>query len=166
MPGVRNRESESIQTEGKEMADAPAKNEADVWESAPDAPLIPYLTNEQRAALVNEKATIYITGMEYESQGRFGARFLATLIAPDGNGYHYGFTSAGGNGRAPSPRDLTNKWMRDQIRGHKADRIPAQLCKRGNSYYLDKPGAESDRDETVPEMATGGATEVPDEPPF
>jgi hypothetical protein len=140
MPGVRNREIDTIQVEGKEMVDKPA--------------------------LVNQKDTIFITGMEYEAQGRFGARFLATLIAPDGNGYHYGFTSAGGNGRTPSPRDLTNKWMRDQIRSHKMDRIPAQLCKRGSAYYLDKPGSESETDGVIAATAEGSATELPDEPPF
>lgn len=141
------------------VANADANTEADVWAEAPDAPLIPFITDEQRANLISTRATLYLTGMEYVKDGRFGPKFEATFIAPDGNGYSYSMTTAHGR----TPRDKINKWLWDLITNQKRIRIPVQLVKRGSAYMLDKPGSETDPVATVaPVSSMGDKLDTPD----
>lgn len=114
----------------------------DPWASAPDTPApTPFITKLRRAGLVNTRATIQVTAVEYGNDRQFGPRFIMTCIHPDGDEFRISFATNGGT----TPRDQTNKWMWETIRSTKQP-IPASLCKRGNAYYLDRPGAESDTD--------------------
>jgi hypothetical protein len=129
----------------------------DPWSTAPTTEgIIPFLTTQQRADLVNSGETCQVQHVEYDAHGQFGAKFVTTFTAPDGNDYQISFTSA--NGR--TPRDITNKWMWEQTRKG-AVPIPARLCKRGRAYMFDKPGSQSDHDMTV-----ASPTDIEDTPDF
>lgn len=166
MAQSRNRPAMPISGNGDQnMSDQATvkKESADVWASAPDAPLIPFLTADQRAALVNSRDVLKVTGMEYRKEGLYGPNFNATFIGPDGNAYHYSFTTSGGG----TPRDQINKWIWETINKKKESPIPVVLCKRGRSYYFDKPGSESEMDyageAAVPGQADSGASgDTPD----
>lgn len=140
-----------------------SQEQGDVWSTAPDpkdTPLFPFLKNEDRSELVNTRAVLQVTGMDYDASGTFGARFVATFIAPDGNAYKYGFKTAHPAGS--SPRDKTNKWIWEQINQKKVSPIPVVLCKRGNAYYFDKPGSESEWDTSGGMPGSATESDVPD----
>lgn len=138
-------------------ADPKPTPQADPWANAPTSDgIIPFLTSDQRAQLVNSGEVCQVQQVAYDAHGQFGPKFVTTFTAPDGNDYQISFTSA--NGR--TPRDLINKWMWDQTR--KGIRpIPARLCKRGRAYMFDKPGSPSDRDNSV-----ASAIDTEDRPDF
>lgn len=121
----------------------------DPWASAPEtiAPL-PFITPARRAELVNTRATVQVSAADYVNDSRFGPKFVMTCIHPDGDEFRISFSTNHGR----SPRDQINKWMWQQIRTT-GKPIPASLCRRGNAYFLDKPGAESDQDTVTAEQA-------------
>lgn len=162
MPPKGNRQNTPIPENGETKMVESANASTDVWASAPDVPLIPFLDGDQRAELVNTRATLYVTGMEYDKNGRFGPAFVATFIVPNGDAFQYTFTTNGGK----TPRDQTNKWIWTKINKEKNDRIPVQLCKRGRSYYFDKPGSETESDGSAGFMPGSGAANDLDVPDF
>lgn len=129
----------------------------DPWAAAPStAEVIPFLTSNQRAELVNSGAVCQIQLVEYDAHGQFGPKFVTTFTAPDGNDYQISFTTA--NGR--TPRDILNKWLWEQTR--KGNRpIPARLCKRGRAYMFDRPGSPSERD-----LSAASPSDSEDHPDF
>jgi hypothetical protein len=133
------------------------KTSEDPWSAAPTTEgIIPFLTGEQRAELVNSGALCQVQQVDYDAHGQFGPKFVTTFTAPDGNDYQISFTTA--NGR--TPRDILNKWMWEQTR--KGNRpIPARLCKRGRAYMFDRPGSMSERDATA-----ASPTDSEDRPDF
>lgn len=127
------------------MTDPKSTQAEDPWATVPTTDtIIPFLTGDQRAELVNSGAVCQVQSVEYDAHGQFGPKFVTTFTAPDGNDYQISFTTA--NGR--TPRDVINKWMWTETR--KGNRpIPARLCKRGRAYMFDRPGSDSERDMTV-----------------
>jgi hypothetical protein len=130
-----------------------------VWDEAPDAPLVPFITSDQRAELVNTSATLQLTGMDYDQGGQFGPKFVATFIGPDGNAYQYSMQSRGGR----SPRDKVNRWLWELINKQHKGPVPVQLVKRGSAFLLDRPGSESDK---VPVEGVKVSADAADIPPF
>ncbi len=131
-------------------------SEKDVWADAPDTPLQTYITTDQRAELVNSKATLFLVGMDYNPTGRFGPNFDAEFFAPDGSVYRYSMTTNGGR----TPRDKTNKWLWELINKKGATRVPVQLIKQGNAYFLAKPGSDTELVRTS-EYVSGSPDEIP-----
>jgi hypothetical protein len=115
-----------------------------VWDNAPDVVLIPYIDATQRANLINRRVIVQLTGMDYESNGRFGPKFIATFLIGD-DAYHYSISSSGGK----SPRDLLNKYLYNQVRAG-AVPIPCQLVRKGSAYMFAKPGTDTDPDDASP----------------
>jgi len=131
----------------------------DPWATVPDTPaLIPFLTAAQRADVVNGRAVLQVTGMEYDAHGTYGARFVATFLAPDGNAYKYAFKA----NRGTTPRDVINKWIWTKINQEKVNPVPVVMCKRGNAYFFDRPGSESERDQSEAAPSTAADFDVPD----
>jgi hypothetical protein len=130
----------------------------DPWADAPETSVpTPFITRRRRAQLVNTRATVQVTGADYMNDGRFGPKFTMTCVHPDGDEFRISFSTNSGK----SPRDQINKWMWEKLRKGGTP-IPASICKRGNSYYLDAPGAESDQDMITSEDSSWSA----DEPEF
>lgn len=127
----------------------------DPWASAPDtATPIPFITKARRAELVNTRATVQVTGADYANDGQFGPKFTMTCVHPDGDEFRISFST----NRGKSPRDQINKWLWQTIRDT-GKPVPASVCKRGNAYYLDKPGAESDQDNATDTQSSGNVWE-------
>lgn len=162
MAARSNRANTPIQGSGNQMSEASDTMAGSVWDSAPDEPIIPFLTNEQRADLINTQAELNVTGMDWDKNGRFGPCFVATFIVKKtGDAYQYSFTA---NVSRPSPRDKANKWMWAQIRNGNGP-IPAQLYKQGAAFFLDRPGKVFDVVGQSATSADGPATDT-DTPPF
>ena len=127
----------------------------DPWDSAPDTEIpTPFITRKRRAVLVNTRATVQVVACEYGNDGRFGPKFTMTCVHPDGDEFRISFSTNGGK----SPRDQINKWIWQQLRSG-GDPIRASICRRGNAYFLDRPGAESDHDVIAAEQISGPAYE-------
>lgn len=152
MPKSTNERLPSMATESKPSSDP--------WANAPQMDILPFVTAEERAQLVNSGATVKVTHVEYDRTGQYGPKFVVTFIHPDGDARQMSMTSQSGK----TPRDQINKWMWSELRtGTYPDGISARICKRGRAYMFDKPGAESERDNTVTtEMASSGNSDMPD----
>jgi hypothetical protein len=154
---------ETAETPQNQKEGNPVANSDDIWAEQPDTPLIPFLSNQQRAQLVNDRAVLKLTGMDYESTGMYGPKFVATFIVPSGDAYNLSFTVK--SIKSPSPRDITNKWLWTLVNEKKQSGIPVQLVKRGRAYMLAKPGSESDFDVSGLEgspVTTGNLPDIPD----
>lgn len=138
-------------------------NQSSVWDKAPNVPLIPFLDAEQRATLVNQKATVQLMDMIYDRTGSFGDRFVATILVPAGivdeesGTYKFGMKSSMGQ----SPRDHTNKFLMSQLKGGSGP-IECQLIKQGRAYLLAQPGSDTETDGYWDADAVGST----EEPPF
>ena len=108
---------------------------AAIWQDAPATDMVPFLEGAEKNALAESGAIIYVVGMTYVNNSKFGPRFGATLVTPSGEKRYMTMKSAGGS----TPRDQTNKWLLGLFKAGETREVPAVIVKRGQAFMFDRP---------------------------
>ena len=97
-----------------------------------------YLSPEEKAALVESEQVFDITGIKYEPENKYGARYVLTLSVPDpATGENetrmIGFVT---NSGVTSRDDILKAMLDDHFGAGETEPIPAILAKGGNAFLI------------------------------
>ena len=97
-----------------------------------------YLTPDEKAALIESGQPFDITGIKFEPDGKYGARFVATLAVPnpatgENETRMIGFPKGSG---VTSRDDILQAMLDDHFGAGETEPIPAILAKGGNAILL------------------------------
>jgi hypothetical protein len=103
-----------------------------------------YLSPEEKAELVDTETPFDVTGVRYEAEGKYGPRFVVTLVLPDpatGDNETRMLGVPKGSG-VTSRDDLLQAMIDDHFGVGETEPIPCILSKGGQAFLL-KPAPEA-----------------------